>query len=114
MSTINNVILVGFVGGDPEIKETTSGQQIARFSVATSTYKGVERGEVTEWHKIVCFGGVARAVSKFVRTGQRVGIVGSIEYWSKEDAEGRKVWRTSIVASDVRFLSTTSDARGES
>ena len=57
--SLNKVMLIGNLGRDPEVKMTPSGQQLARFSVATTeTWKNPqgEKQSKTEWHNIVVWG----------------------------------------------------------
>ena len=54
MAGVNKVILIGRLGGDPEIRYTNTGTAVANFSLATSTNwtnKEGEREERTEWHR---------------------------------------------------------------
>ena len=55
---INKVILVGRLGADPEIGNTTQGSKFANLSLATNKSwknKSGERQEVTTWHKVKVF-----------------------------------------------------------
>jgi single-strand DNA-binding protein len=59
MTGVNKVILVGHLGGNPEIHRTQDGRAIASFSVATGeSWKDKATGEKrerTEWHRVVIF-----------------------------------------------------------
>ena len=59
MASVNKIILLGNLGNDPEIRYTPGGTAVANFSLATHeqwTNKDGEKGERTEWHKIVAWG----------------------------------------------------------
>mgnify|MGYP002065094524 CR=1 FL=1 len=56
---VNKVILIGNLGGDPELRQTPSGTSVATFTLATNetwTDKDGQKQERTEWHRIVAFG----------------------------------------------------------
>ena len=67
--SLNKVLLIGRLGGDPEIKQMVNGKSVARLSIATSnTWKDKNTGEKkekTEWHRIVIFNeGLVNVVQK--------------------------------------------------
>jgi single-strand DNA-binding protein len=58
-ASVNKVILVGYMGKDPEVRFTQGGQAVANFSLATDeSYKNNDGEKVkkTEWHNIVVWG----------------------------------------------------------
>ena len=110
---INKVILVGRLGKDPEMRSTPSGQNVAKFTVATDeryTDKSGEKQERTEWHNIVAWGKLAEICGQYLRKGKLVYIEGSIRTDSWDDKEsGQKRYRTEIVANTMKML----DRRGD-
>ena len=73
MASVNKVILVGNLGNDPEIRHTQGGQAVANFSLATHerwTSKSGEKGERTEWHRIVALGAPGRDLRRVPAQGQ--------------------------------------------
>ena len=98
MSSVNIVMLVGNIGRDPELSHAKNGKEICKFSIATSRWD-----KKTDWHNIVCFGGVARAVSEYCRKGNRVHVQGEIQY-SEYEKDGVKKHYTNIIAREVTFL----------
>lgn len=104
---INKVILVGTVGRDPEMKYMPSGDAIANISVATSeSWKDKNTGEkkeVTEWHNVVFYRGLAKVVGDYVRKGQLLYVEGSLKTRSWEK-DGQKHYRTEVNATDMKML----------
>lgn len=100
--SLNKVILIGNLGKDPDVKMTTSGQLLAKFSVATTeTWRtpGGEKRENTEWHNIVAWGKLAEIAEKYLRKGKQVMVEGRIqyqEYKDPKDPDGPKKKFTSI------------------
>lgn len=111
--SVNKVILIGRLGKDPEVKNTPSGQTLAKFSLATDekfTDKSGQRQERTEWHNIVVWGKLAEICGNYLRKGKLVFIEGSIKTDSWEDKEtGQKKYRTEIIASEMRMLGSKED-----
>lgn len=78
--SVNKVILLGYVGADPEMHYPESGSTIARFSLATTEQFGENKTEVTEWHKIVMFGENAKFAERYIRKGTHLYIEGKLKY----------------------------------
>jgi len=82
MSGVNKVILVGRLGKDPEVRNLENGASVARFTMATSeTYKDKttgERKELTEWHNIVLWRGLADIAAKYLHKGDQVYVEGKL------------------------------------
>lgn len=110
---INEVRLIGNVGGDPEIKKG-SNYTMAKFGVATTSGYKDKKGEwqeQTQWHNVVVFGFGADHVEKFVQRGTLVYVEGSIEY-QKYEKNGEDRYYTQIKANRVRALNKKKDNGG--
>ena len=73
--SINRVILVGYLGGDPESRYTPSGTAVANFNVATNESRKNSDGgfeDHTEWHRCVLFGKPAETATQYLKKGQMV------------------------------------------
>jgi single-strand DNA-binding protein len=114
MGNVNKVIIVGNLGADPELKQTTAGRPVCNLRVATNLVfkdKAGQRQERTEWHRVTTWGDMAEQCSRYVKKGSTVYVEGRLEYRSSVDADGKKRWSTDIIATRVVFLS--SDRRAE-
>ena len=110
---MNQVILIGNLGGDPELKFIPNGTAVCNFNIATSdkwTDKTGAPQEKTEWHRIVVWGKAAENCGKYLSKGRQVAITGSIETRDWEDKEGVKRYTTEIKAHHVEFLAGGSGA----
>ena len=110
--SVNECIVLGRVGKDPEIKQFDGGSK-ASFSVATTergytTKNGVAVPEKTEWHNIVCWKGLATIVEKYVKKGDLIYIEGKITTRSWE-SDGKKHYMTEIVADNIELLGNKSE-----
>lgn len=104
---INEVLLLGYVGKDPEVKAIPSGAKVANFSIATTESwvdNNNQKQERTEWHNIVAWRGVAEIIEKYVRKGSRLLLKGKIQTRSWDDQNGQKRYMTEIVLSDLTLL----------
>ena len=107
MAGLNQVLLVGNLGKDPEISTIPSGAVVAKFSLATSesfTDKttGVKQDK-TEWHNIIVWNKQAENCAEYLRKGSKALVEGEIQYSSYEK-DGVKKYSTEIVANNVQFL----------
>jgi single-strand DNA-binding protein len=104
---VNKVILVGYLGADPDMRYTPSGQGVCEMRVATSESwndKNGQRQERTEWHRIVVWGKRAEVCSKYLAKGRQVYVEGRIQTRNYDDKDGNKRYITEIIAADVQFL----------
>jgi single-strand DNA-binding protein len=108
MSGVNKVILVGRLGKDPEVRNLENGAVVANFSVATSeSYKDKitgEKKEVTEWHNVALWRGLAEVAQKYLHKGDMVYIEGKLRTRSWEK-EGVTRYTTEIIADNMTMLS---------
>lgn len=109
MSGVNKVILVGRLGKDPDVRNLENGATVANFTMATSeTYKDKttgERKEITEWHNIVLWRGLADVAAKYLHKGDMVYIEGKLRTRSWEK-EGVTRYTTEIVGDNMTMLGT--------
>lgn len=110
---LNKVMLIGQLGRDPEMRYTPSGRPVTSFSLASHrnwTTSDGERREETEWFNIVSWGSLAEICKQHLHKGQTVYVEGRLQTRSWEDPEGKKHYRTEVVASEMIILG---DRRGE-
>lgn len=106
-NSLNKVMLVGHVGGKPDVRFTTKGTAIANFSLATNeTYKDEkgERVESTEWHKIVFWGKTAEFAEAYVAKGSMILVEGRLQTRNWDDKEGVKHYVTEVVGDRLTLL----------
>jgi len=114
---VNKVILVGYVGKDPDVRHLDSGVSVANFSLATSeTYRNKENQKVTntEWHNIVVWRRLAEIVEKYVKKGDPLYIEGKIRTRSYDDKDGNKKYITEIFADNMQMLGSKQSNNNDS
>lgn len=108
---MNVVVLVGRLANDPEMKYTPSGMPITSFRLAVDRGRKNDKGESeTDWLNIVTFQKTAELVAQYCDKGSVVGIEGRIQTRNYDDASGKKQTWVEIVANNVRFLESRSEA----
>lgn len=114
MATLNKVTLIGYLGHNPEIRYTASGDPVAHVNLATTeTWKDKatgEKKEATEWHRIVLYRKLAEIVGQYLKKGSHVYIEGRLQTrkWTAKDGTERHT--TEIIADDMRMLGSRSDS----
>ncbi|MGB4677743.1 MAG: single-stranded DNA-binding protein [Aggregatilineales bacterium] len=111
---LNKVMIIGHLGRDPEMRYTPSGRPVTSFSVVTTrtwTSAEGERHEEEEWFNVVAWGNLAEICNQYLSKGQQAYIEGRLQTRGWEDSEGKKHYRTELVASEMIVLG---DRRGSS
>lgn len=107
--SVNKVILIGNLGKDPEVRTLENGTKLVRFSIATSeSYNDKttgEKREITDWHNIVVWRGLAEIAEKFLTKGQKVYVEGKLKTRSWQDEAGITKYATEVVADNFTMLS---------
>lgn len=112
--SVNKVILVGHLGGDPEIRYTGTGSAVANIRIATNESwknKNGQKEERTEWHKVVAWSKLAELAGQYLTKGKQVYIEGRLQTRSWDDKDGQKRYTTEIVATTIQFLGSAGGER---
>jgi single-strand DNA-binding protein len=113
MSGVNKVILIGNLGGDPEVRNLESGVKVATINIATTEFykdKNGERQGHTEWHRVVLWRGLAGVAENYLKKGSQVYIEGRLRTRTYEDKEGKTRYVTEIEARELNMLGRKEDA----
>lgn len=104
---VNKVILVGYLGADPDLAHTKDQDAVVNFSIATTdSWKDKQTGEKkekTEWHRCFAWGKKAETYAKNMKKGKLYYIEGANETSSYEK-EGQTHYSTKVRVDLVRFL----------
>jgi single-strand DNA-binding protein len=104
--SFNQVILMGNLTRDPELRQTPNGQSVASFSLALNrSYKGADGNwtEATDYIDIVAWGPLGERVAQYLTKGRPCLVNGRLQSRSWEQ-DGQKRSKTEVVAQDVTFL----------
>lgn len=104
---LNKVMIIGELGRDPEMRYTPNGKPVTSFSVTTSrswvNAEG-ERREDAEWFNVVAWGNLAEICKQHLTKGQQVYVEGRLQTRGWEDQNGKKHYRTELVANEMIVL----------
>ena len=107
---MNKVILIGNIGGEPELRNLQDGTPVANVRMATTkkgytTASGRQVPEKTEWHSLIFWRKDAENVKQYVHKGDKLAIEGEIQYRELTDTDGQKREKTDIVVTSLEFVS---------
>jgi single-strand DNA-binding protein len=104
--SVNQVILLGNLTRDPEVRQTPSGQSVCSFSLALNRAYKAQNGEwqeATDYIDIVAWGPLGERVGQYLSKGRRALVQGRIQSRSWEQ-DGQKRNKVEVLANDVTFL----------
>ena len=107
----NRVMLIGNLGSLPEVKEISSGNKMARLSLATNeSYRNAKGEKVTEtqWHNVIAWGKQAEIAEKYLTKGSEVAVEGKLVTRSYVDKTGSKKYVTEVHMNDLLLLGSKS------
>lgn len=115
MSSVNQIILIGRVGKEPEIRQFQT-TQLVTISLATSEKyktKAGEQKERTDWHSVAFFGKLGDVVINWVNKGSLIYVQGKLHYDKFQAKDGRDVYKTEIIAESLQLLGSKTKTDGK-
>lgn len=104
--SVNNVILMGNLTRDPELRQTPTGRSVTNFSLAlNSAYRDQndQWQEKTDFVDVVCWAQLAERVAQYMSKGRRCLVQGKLQSRNWEQ-DGQKRSKVEVLANDVTFL----------
>ena len=101
---MNNVVLIGRLTRDVELRYTTSQMAVATFTLAIDRPTKAGKEKEADFPRIKAFGKTAENCEKYLAKGRMVAVQGSIQTGSYEDKDGKRVYTTDVLANRVEFL----------
>ena len=97
---MNKTILTGRTVKELELKTTQQGNSVVRFTLAVDRRK---KDDGTDFISCVAYGKVAELLERYVRKGQKIGLVGHIQT-GKYEKDGKTVYTTDVIMDELEFL----------
>jgi len=107
LATLNKVILIGHLGGDPEMRYTPDGKSVTSFRVATTYRYTTSRGETreeTDWFRVTVWGRQAEQCNQYLKKGQQVYVEGRLHAREWQTQDGQTRTSLEVTSSNVVFL----------
>ena len=103
---LNQVVMVGRLVKDPELKETENGKKVTRITLAVPrSYKNSDGEYDTDFVDCTLWTGVAESTTEYCKKGDLLGVKGRLQTSTYEKNEQKK-YVTSVIAEKVTFLTT--------
>ena len=105
---MNNVVLIGRLTKDPEVRRVDEKMAIATFSLAIDRPVKNDGEKKTDFPRVTVFGRQAESCEKYLAKGMLVGIQGSIQTGSYTNKDGQRVYTTDVVVEEQEFAESKS------
>ena len=112
--SMNNVVLVGRLTKDIELKYTQSGMAVAKFTLAVNRQFKKEGQPDADFIMCTAFSKTAENLANFMRKGSQIGVVGSIQTGSYDNKDGKRVYTTDVICNNIQFLESRSEQQAQS
>lgn len=106
---INNVVLVGRLTRDPELRKTQSGTSVLSFTCAVNR-KFQSQDQTADFVNCVAWNQTADFLARYATKGALVGVEGRIQTRTYDDKTGNKVYVTEVVCDSVQLLESRAEA----
>lgn len=107
---MNEVILMGRLAKDPEIRYTQNNKAVTNFSIAVQRRFVREGDTVTaDFFNVIAWSKTGEFVSKYFKKGQQIAVVGRLQNRNWDDQNGQKHYATDVVAEEVYFAGSKAD-----
>lgn len=107
---INNIVIMGRLTADPELKTTNSGVSVTAFTVAVDRSAKSKDGErLTDFIPCVAWRGTAEFVSKWFSKGKMIAVAGELQSRKFTDKDGNNRTAFEVIASNVSFCGDSSN-----
>lgn len=115
MAGYQQVIIIGNLGRDPEMRYLQSGVPVCNFTVAVNQVTGnaENRTEKTVWFRVAAWRELGERCSQYLAKGRQVMVIGTVDARAYTDNSGQPQATLELTARDVRFLGSREDGGGQ-
>lgn len=110
--SVNNVVLVGRLTKDVELRYTQTGMAVAKFILAVNRQFKKDGQPDADFITCTAFGKTAENLANFMRKGSQIGVVGNIQTGSYDDKDGKRVYTTDVICNNIQFLESRQEQQG--
>ena len=105
---MNNVILMGRLTKDPDVRTSQNGVTSARFTLAVDRHSKTDPN-AADFPSCVCFGKTAEVARDYLKKGVKIAVQGRIQTSKYPDENGKEVYRTDVVVLGIEFCERKQD-----
>ena len=102
--SFNKTILLGRLTADVELRDTSSGHQVANFTLAVDRDYG--ENKKTDFFPVVAWNGTAETIARHFRKGSQILVSGQLQNRQWEDNKGSKHTTTELIVTEFSFCGT--------
>ena len=116
MASFNKIVIIGYLGKDPEIRYMPDGNAVCSFSVARTEKKKNRDGDYqdsTLWFKVNVWGKQGEACGQYLSKGSLAYVDGRLSQQEYTDRDGNQRTSLEVRANDVQFLDRKPQSNGE-
>ena len=111
---LNQVILVGRLTKDLEVKELDDDKKVCNLTLAIPrSFKNADGEYETDFIDCALWGNIAENTAEYCKKGDIIGVKGRLQSNSFEREEGNREYRTQVMAEKVTFLSSNREKENE-
>lgn len=111
---MNKVFLIGRISRDIDLRYTTSGMAVCQINVAVNRPKQKDKEQEADFINVVVWDKQAENLSKYQKKGSQIAVEGKIQTRSYDNAEGKKVYVTEVIALNIEFLGSANKDAAQS
>lgn len=101
---INQVVLIGRLVRDVELRKTSSGKSTVSFSLAVNRARTGEGGQDVDFINCVAWNKTADNMEKYLHKGSLIGVEGRIQSRSYQSKQGQNIYVTEVLVNQLHFL----------
>ena len=110
---INNVVLVGRLTKDPELRMTQSGASVANLTLAVNRKIQAQGQPDADFINCIAWNKTAELLNTYTHKGSLIGVEGRIQTRSYENNQGTRIYVTEVVIESLTFLEPKSNAQAQ-
>jgi single-strand DNA-binding protein len=110
---LNNVILMGRMTADAELKSTPNGKYVTSFSIAVERDYSQNGERQTDFINLVAWNKTAEFITNYFGKGDMIAVTGSIQTRNYEDKNGNKRTATEVIVDKASFCGSKTERREE-
>ena len=110
---MNKAFLIGRLTKDPEVRHTQSGMACCQITLAVNRPKQKDKEQEADFINVIVWDKQGENLAKYQTKGNQIAVEGRIQTRNYENNEGKKVYVTEVVASNVMYLDSKKETSGQ-